>query len=133
MNRREFLRKTLVTTSLLPGSLLLNQGLHPLRAKAQTLQRTLKIASTKDLGVVGKPASVLGRDGGATLLLGNQLLWIFNDTLVRNDTRIRSNTAALADPRKPLITHEPLDTHGRPYQFIPFTTEEQAYNDKTGI
>jgi hypothetical protein len=112
--------------------MLLNQVANPSSALAQAQPRALKIASTKDLGVVGKPASVLVRDGGATLLLGGQLLWIFGDTLVPDDTQVRSNTAALADPRNPLATHEPLDANGRPYQFVPFTAEEQAYNDSTG-
>jgi hypothetical protein len=132
LSRRGFLRNTLVTTSLVSSSMLLNQISHPLLAQAQTQRRALQVASTKDLGVVGKPASVLVRDGGATLLLSDRLLWMFNDTLVRNDTQVRSNTAALADPGSPLVTHDQLDAQGRPYQFVPFTTEEQAYNDKTG-
>jgi hypothetical protein len=131
LNRRGFIKRTLVTTGLVSGSMLLNQALNPQSSLAQTQQRALKIASTKDLGVVGKPASVMVRDGGATLLLGGRLLWMFGDTLVSNDTQVRSNTAALADPRNPLVTHEPLDANGRPYQFVPFTAEEQAYNDST--
>lgn len=131
-NRRWFLKTTLATTGLISAGVFLKQGLKPPSSRPQRQHRALKIASTKDLGVVGKPGSVLVRDGGATLQLGNRLLWMFGDTLVPNDTRVRSNTAALADASNPLMTHDLLDANGRPYQFVPFTAEELAYNDKTG-
>lgn len=133
LTRRGFLRNALVVGGLgSAGGICVYQTANRSSSPTQTKRRALKIASTKDLGVVGKPASVLVRDGGATLLLGGQLLWMFGDTLVSNDTQIRSNTAALADPEVPLVTHDVLDIHGRPYQFISLTAEEQAYNDGTG-
>ncbi len=131
LNRRGFLKKTAIMAGLATAGGMLGQALVE-QPGARASTRALRIASTKDLGTVGKPATVLVRDGGAAMLLGGQLLWIFGDTLVPGDTVVRSNTAALADPRRPLVTHEPLDSNGRPYQFVPFTAEEQAYNDSTG-
>jgi hypothetical protein len=133
LTRRGFLRNVLAMGGLgSAGGICVYQVASMLSSPGQTKRRALKIASTKDMGAIGKPASVLVRDGGATLLLGGRLLWMFGDTLVSNDPQIRSNTAALADPEQPLVTHDVLDAHGRPYQFVPFTAEEQAYNDATG-
>ena len=97
---------------------------------------TLEIAAVTELGVVGKPVSVLARDGGNTALIGGKLLWTFGDTLFNpksvDGTNLRSNTAALADPNSPLVVNEPLDVNGAPSQFLPFTPEEKAYNDSSG-
>src|SRR5512142_1338171 len=61
--------------------------------------RPLDIISMRDLGVVGKPASVTVRDGGASGLIGGKVLWTFGDTLFSptavDGTNLRSNTAAL--------------------------------------
>ncbi|MBO0783185.1 MAG: hypothetical protein J2P37_30590, partial [Ktedonobacteraceae bacterium] len=129
MKRRKFLKGAITMAGLVPGSLLLNASSPVL---THTPPRALRVASIKELGVVGKPETVLVRDGGATIQLGGQLFWMFGDTLVLNDMHIRSNTAALASLAKPLETHEALDGNGRPYQCVPFTAEEQAYNDSTG-
>jgi hypothetical protein len=127
LRRRSFLKKATVLAGVISGSVVLGGS----DVSAQPSVRALQVASTRDLGVVSKPASVLVRDGGATTLLGGKLLWIFGDTLFPNESvELRSNTAALANPAQPLATSEPLDpVKGRPYQFIPFTAEEQAYND----
>src|SRR3954468_12559729 len=98
LTRRGFLKNALVVGGLGSASgICVYRAASMLSSSGQTKRRALKIASTKDLGVAGKPASVLVRDGGATLLLGGRLLWMFGDTLVSNDTQIRSNSAALAD------------------------------------
>ena len=99
---------------------------------ATRVPSALTIASTRELGTVGHPKSVAARDGGATALIGGQLLWMFDDTLVYGDSHVRSSSAALANPTNPLVVHEPLDANGAPFQFVPFTAEEQAYNDSTG-
>src|SRR5207248_2126369 len=59
------------------------------------------VASTSDLGVVGN-SGVQGllRDGGASILLGGQVLWTFGDSLfpfqAADGSQLRTNTAALA-------------------------------------
>jgi hypothetical protein len=92
----------------------------------------LEVAATTDLGAVGKPSSVKGRDGGESGLVGGKVLWTFGDTIyspqAEDGTNLRSNTAALADPRRPLDVREPVDSTGAPQQAIPFTEEEQKYN-----
>ena len=95
-----------------------------------------RIATTRDLGALGRPASVSVRDGGASALIGAKVLWTFGDTIFTpksiDGANLRSNTAALADPASPLQVGEPLDANGAPYPFLTFTPDEQHYNDSTG-
>ena len=88
-----------------------------------------------ELGTVSKPPSVTARDGGETTLVGGKILWTFGDTIFNpasvDGTNLRSNTAALANPASLLVVSEPVDANGAPYQALPFTAAEQAYNDST--
>ena len=106
------------------------------RAAAAEPPKELDVVATVDLGAVGKPASVKGRDGGESALVGGMMLWTFGDTIyspqAEDGTNLRSNTAALADPRRPLEVNEPVDSKGAPRQAIPFTEDEQTYNAKAG-
>jgi len=96
------------------------------------------VTTVTDLGVVAHPPSVLVRDGGSTTLVAGKVLWLFGDTIFKpgyvavDGAKYRSNTAALSIPATPLAVSEPLDANGTPYQAIPFTVAEQAYNDSTG-
>jgi hypothetical protein len=98
--------------------------------------RELSVASVRELGAVSRPATVVGRDGGPSALVGGRVLWTFGDTFfyrrAADGTSFRSNTAALADPARPLEAAEPVDANGVPLAALPFTPEEQAYNDGTG-
>ncbi len=97
--------------------------------------QSAEINAVREIGAIGKPASVAVRDGGASAIIGGKLLWYFADTIFRprsvDGVNLRANTAALADPATPLIVNEPLDANGAPYQFVPFTPEEQAYNESS--
>lgn len=97
---------------------------------------TLEVVSVQELGVVGKPATVTARDVGGSARIGNRVLWLFGDTLFTpksvDGTNLRSSTAAWADPARPLEVTEPTDANGAPGQFVPFTTEELAFNAGTG-
>jgi hypothetical protein len=97
--------------------------------------KELDIVSTVDLGAVSKPATVVGRDGGESALVGGKMLWTFGDTIyspqAEDGSNLRSNTAALADPRRPLEVSEPVDLKGAPRQAVPFTEVEQKYNAKS--
>ena len=89
------------------------------------------------VGVIADPAGAnFGRDGCASGPLGGKILYTFGDTLffktAVDGKSARSNTAAYAELSNPTVLTEPLDANGLPAQFIPFTTEEQAYNDATG-
>lgn len=79
--------------------------------------------------------SKFGRDGAGSGALGGKILYTFGDTLFFTKSvdgqNARSNTAAYAELSAPTVLSEPLDANGLPSQLVPFTAEEQAYNDKT--
>lgn len=92
-----------------------------------------EVVVSTDLGVLSDAsAPSLWRDGGASVLVGNQLLWFFADTIFPfvsvDGTQLRTNTAASASPLAPAALAEPLDANGAPAQFVPFTVDEAAYN-----
>ncbi len=101
-------------------------------ASAQSLTIT-----AVELGAFGKPATVRARDGVGSVLLGGKMLWTFGytffNTVSEDSMTFRTNTAALSDPDDPLNLVEPLDANGSPFQAIPFTAAEKAYNDSTGV
>lgn len=94
------------------------------------------VASVTDLGPLDAPDNVAVRDGGASAKLGDLILWLFGDTIFspasEDGTNYRTNTAALAPTNTPRQTTEPTDATGAPFQAIPFTAVERAYNDSTG-
>ncbi len=106
------------------------------RAPAGSAARPLVVASVRDLGALAKPDKVVGRDGGGSALIGGKILWTFGDTFwvgpAADGATYRTNTGALSDPAAPTLTTEPADATGAPFQFVPFTVEEQDYNRSTG-
>lgn len=94
------------------------------------------VVSVKTLGKVAAPPNVKARDGGNSIQMGDQMLWVFDDTLftpaAEDGANLRSNTAALAPLADPLQTQEPVDSTGAPFQAIPFTAEELDYNRASG-
>ena len=95
----------------------------------------IEVQSVQDVGILRSPRGIQ-RDGGGSALVGDKVLWVFGDTVfavpAADEATYRSNTAALSDPRDPLVMTEPLGAHGDPYQFIPFTPSEEAYNERSG-
>lgn len=95
-------------------------------------QSDLQILAVRDLGSLGQPLSVLGRDVGASGRVGRCSLWVFGDTIFTpksvDGMNLRSSTAGWANPEVPFQLNEPLDTNGAPFEFLPFTNEERAYN-----
>lgn len=91
------------------------------------------VLSVEELGVIGQPESVTARDGGASVKLGDMILWTFSDTIFspasEDGSNLRTNTAAYASLTNPLETNEPLDPKGAPLQAIPFNTEELNFNE----
>lgn len=96
----------------------------------------VEVASVREVGFVGKPPEVAGRDGAQSARLGGSLLWVFGDTffstLSVDGTNYRTNTATVADVAHPLATAEPLDAHGIPFAALAWTADEQTYNDASG-
>jgi len=117
-----------------------DQSSLPMAGRVSSLEmskaQSIAIASVREIGAIGKPPSVSARDGGASAIIGGQLLWYFGDTFFNppsvNGKSFFCNTAALANPTLPLVVSEPLDANGAPAaQFVPFTATEQVYNDST--
>ena len=90
------------------------------------------VASTAELGPIGAPPSVTARDAGISARVGDQVFWLFADTIFNpasvDGTNGRSSTAAYAPLGSPLQTTEPTDANGAPSQAVPFTTVEAVYN-----
>ncbi len=125
-----------IKQGLLTFALLATLPLYRPYALAQGTGKLPIIATVADLGRISAPDTVTARDGGTSALIGGKILWTFGDTLLSKATvdgsHYRSNTAALADPLQPTQVSEPLDDNGAPQAFIPFTTDEQAYNTVSG-
>jgi len=89
-----------------------------------------------DLGALSMPAAVTARDGGASVLVGNRVLWMFGDTLMTvtaaDGFNYRSATAAWGSVAAPTALDEPLEATGAPSQLFPYTAEEAAYNAAHG-
>ncbi|HXJ22377.1 MAG TPA: DUF4185 domain-containing protein [Polyangia bacterium] len=89
-----------------------------------------------DLGSLTMPAAVTARDGGASVPIDDQVLWMFGDTLMTvtagDGFTYRSATAAWGGVDSPLALDEPLDERGAPYQLFPYTVDEAAYNTTNG-
>ncbi len=92
-------------------------------------------AMTKIGPILDPKGTSFGRDGCGSGPLGGKILYTFGDTLFYKTSvdgrSYASNTAAFAELTAPTVLTEPLDANGLPSQFVPFTAEEQAYNDAT--
>lgn len=98
----------------------------------------LSVVNVAEVGELTNPSTgYILRDGGASVPLGDKILWMFGDTLfarksVDDKSNGRSNTAAYSTYANPTQLSEPLDKNGVPYQFIDFNAEELAYNRASG-
>jgi hypothetical protein len=92
-------------------------------------------ASAPELGALGHPAVVTARDGGASAAIKSKTLWLFSDTLMTvmgsDGFSYRSATAGWGDGPSLALT-EPLDAAGAPFQLLPYTDAELAYNRAGG-
>src|ERR1022692_1284682 len=88
-----------------------------------------------DLGALSKPAVVTARDGGSAALIGARMLWTFGDTLMTvtgaDGFNYRSSTGAWGAPGQ-LALDDALDATGAPYQLLPYSADEAAYNTTNG-
>src|SRR5258708_28766215 len=92
-------------------------------------------AMVPERGALGHPAVVTARDVGASVAVHAKTLWLFGDTLMTltgaDGFSYRSSTAGWADGASLTLT-EPLDTAGAPFQLLPYTDAELAYNRAGG-
>jgi hypothetical protein len=88
-----------------------------------------------DLGALSKPTVVTARDGGDSVLVGKNVLWLFGDSLMTitgaDGFNYRSSTVAWGAPGSLALT-EALDANGAPFQAFPYSADEAAYNKANG-
>lgn len=68
-----------------------------------------------------------GRDGGSSVKLGDEILWVFGDTFIGDHTML-SATAAWSHAATPTELHETIDSQGLPLPLYSFTAEEKQFN-----
>lgn len=93
--------------------------------------------TAEHIGSLQKPSTIQSRDGGGTVQVGNQILWLFGDTFyspnVPKNTSVadvwRTATNSYTSTSEPFGRPiQPTDRRGNPTQVIPFTPDELAYN-----
>lgn len=104
---------------------------------ATTITHPLILSATvQQKGMLEKPATVAGREGGASALIGGQVFWTFHGSGTSQPDadgyKVRSSMAALGstDRDAMLRIEERLDSDGMPYEFLPFSEEERQFNAK---
>jgi hypothetical protein len=95
--------------------------------------RAIVVDHVDDLGAFPAPATVVGRDGTTSALVGSQVLWTFGDTFLTkttadDGTSVRSATAGWSTALAPLALTEPVDDAGIPFQLVPYTAAELSKN-----
>ncbi len=113
---------------LLPLALILAGACHPAAG--------LVVQSATDLGPQAQGASIKGRDGGYSVLFDGVSVWDYGDSILsvagvdgsswRNNTMSWTSDLTVADGISGY--QQSVDANGAPYEFIPQTAEEQAYN-----
>lgn len=95
------------------------------------------INEVSKVGRLAVPANIVGRDGGASVVLGGKILWLYGDTFYRPDFSPnpptpdiwRSATASYSNFSDPYNAIQGgVDGRGNPLQVIPLSPEEAAYN-----
>lgn len=103
-------------------------------ARASVVPTNTYITKITDLGFLTFSTPNAPRDGGNSALVGGKVLWNFGDTFYVpkvpkfTGDLFRSSTAAIGNLSNPTQLSEPVDAKGAPYQFIPYTPEQLAYN-----
>lgn len=98
---------------------------------------TVGVESAQELGALDFMGVVKARDGGFSAAWRDKSVWVFGDTILasagedgaawRSSTMCRTDDMDASDGLDDMT--DPVDSLGAPYEFLPFTTVEQAYND----
>ena len=94
------------------------------------------VISTRDLGPLEQADVIQGRDGGYSVLFGNQSVWAYGDTILSEEgedgSAWRNNTASWTsdlDASDGVTGFDQAeDALGVPREFLPRTEEEEDYN-----
>jgi hypothetical protein len=97
----------------------------------------LRVVTVSPLGVLGRPASIRGRDGGTSGRFAGRSVWVYGDTVATDrgtyPTPWRNNTmswTADLDATDGIDGFfQPLDDTGAAREFFPRTEEEEAFNE----
>lgn len=89
--------------------------------------RPLQVQRVESLGLFSTDALAYGRDAGNSGRVGDRIIWIFGDTLTPSG--LRTATAGWSRGSNPFHLEEAVDDRNSPYDFFPFSTDEQAFND----
>ncbi len=119
-----------VTVALLCSS----RALH---AQNTTAPPAPTIQSLTPMGIVKQNALIYGRDGTYSAVIDGKSFWAFNDTSMRADNvdghNFISNTLAWTDSLNAsngiYLNHDYLDKTGVPIEYMPFTKEEEIFNN----
>jgi hypothetical protein len=94
------------------------------------------LESSRDLGALPFLEAIWGRDGGYSAFFGGRSVWVFGDTPLRRQAadglQWRSSTWSWtrdADASDGIGSFdEQVDEKGEPYELMPFTADEAAFN-----
>ncbi|MFT3699006.1 MAG: hypothetical protein QM831_38025 [Kofleriaceae bacterium] len=97
----------------------------------------ISVTSVEDLGAFPLPPDGVGRDGGASGMLGGQILWTFGDTFLSGPNAIDgasvlSATSGWSTPAAPLDLVHSMNGD-EPAQLIPYTADEIAANQADAL
>jgi len=94
-----------------------------------------EVAEAREVGIVPRPATIAGRDGGGSVLAWGRSVWLYGDTVLRSadadgltwhDNSFSFTTDL--DPSDGLSFDERTDAAGAPVPFVAPTQAEAAYN-----
>ncbi|MGW7686966.1 DUF4185 domain-containing protein [Kribbella sp. NPDC054772] len=109
----------------------------PAAAKPVRPASNLVVESTTELGPITQNPYNAARDNGQSVRYGNQSVWFFDDTILKNPDGFLTSTAATtsdldASDNITITSANPLDEHstGVPPEFVPFSAAELAFQQK---
>ena len=111
-------------------------SLLPLLALSACHPPELRVVAVEPLGLLPKPDSSDGRDGGLSGQFLNHSVWVYGDSVAlmagtfpstwRNNTMSWTDDLDATDGIGGFV--QPLDTLGTPREFFPRTADEEAFN-----
>ena len=93
----------------------------------------VRVAAVEDVGVLETTSAVKARDGGYSGTIQGRSVWVYGDTILsvtgEDGSAWRNNSWSwTTDFGFPQTFSEPVDALGAPYELLPQTDEEAAYN-----
>jgi len=123
---------------LLAGHIGCKSADQPRNHRSREVHFDAEVAAVRELAPLSFIKAVQGRDGGYSARVGDRSVWVFGDTMLgfaaEDGSRWRSSTWCWTqdfDGRNGINGfREPVDGKGAPREFLPFTEEESAHNNR---